>query len=234
MKTHFNNLISSSLLLYLDNRILTNAQSFTNYSSLFYSGRNRFGSYYTYSLPYSQVVYDSSVPSCNVLTGVYLNNSLLTKGQSGYVDFNYDRGEAYFNQAITGTNLSGNYAIKDFSIRLTSESEVSVLLENKFSLRPKTSQTVTGLDGQYTYPAIFIKNKSDMLDPLQFGAGAECNKNNFSIYIFADSLYKLDNIVGTITDLTRTHFGLFSDNEFPFSSLGGLRTGTYDYVSESN
>lgn len=210
--------------------MLTKGQAFTNYGSQFYKNQtDKFYNYYTYSLPFSQIVSDSSIPSANILSGVYLNNSFLTKGQSGYVDFNFSKGEVYFSSPVTGT-LSGNFAIKDFSIKTTDVPESNLLLETKFDIRPKISQTTTGIGGTSTIPAIYIKNNNNKLERFQLGAGNYCDKNNFSLYIFTDSLYSLDAAVGVLTDLTETYFPLLSTNEFPYNAFGGLNSTGYNYT----
>ncbi len=232
MKAQFDNKLESSFLLYLDHQILNKGEAFTNINSLFYKTKDRYSNLFTYSLPYSQIVNDASIPNCNIMTGVYLNGSFITKGQNNFVDVDYSQGKAYFSAPITGI-LSGNYAIKDFNVLSVDKTELELLTETKFTERPKTNQVVTGLgNNTLSYPCILIKNKNSYNEPFEFG-GTDTTKIHMSIYIFSDSLFKLDAVTSIIRDMKNTNFGLLSDNELPFNAFGGLKTGYYDYNSIS-
>lgn len=235
MVPHFNNIISSSFLLYLDNLICRQGQAYTNVGSKFYNNNIRVNNYHAYSLPYAQIVSDSSINGATVMTGLYLNNNFIIKGQSGFIDFNYDKGQAYFSTGLpTGAILSGNFAIKDFNCFLCNVPESTLMFETKFVPRSKINQTPTGLNSnELTYPAVYVKNTSKNITPLAIGGGDEWNKTNFSVYIFADSLFNCDAVKGIIHDSIRDHFGLISPNENSFNLLGGLKTGVYNYLALS-
>ena len=80
MKTSLDNSIMSSMMLFIDNIVCNKAQGYTNHSSIFYSTNNLYNGLYTYSLPFKQIVADSSVSGANVLSGIYVNNTFSSMG----------------------------------------------------------------------------------------------------------------------------------------------------------
>lgn len=234
MKPQFENRLMSSFLLWLDNKILTTGQGFVNNGSLFYNVTSLYNGYYTYANPYGQFVSDFSVPNANVITGVYLNNTFVSKGQSGLVDINYDKGEVYFSNPIT-VNISGNYAVKDFNIRLTNEPEEILIFETKYSLKPKIAKTLSGVPPDIIqYPVIFIKNDGGNNEPFAFG-GLDDTITTITTVIIADSLFNLEAVLGIMKDSAREYIPLINQEEMPFNVLGGYGlSGNYNYTGLIN
>jgi hypothetical protein len=232
MREQFDNVVMANMLLWMDNYVLSRGTAYTNYASNFYQISTRFNGYFTYGLPFGQIVYDQSITGARVPTGVYLDGSFLVTGQSGFAGINYDRGQAYFTGQITGANrISGNYSVKDFEIRLTSEPEETVLFETKYSLRPRVPQTATGFNSdEVGYPVIFLKKNGRYSTPFAFG-GMDNTKITVSAYIFADSQFKLDAIESLIGDACYQYVPLLSVSEMPFNALGSLKSGVFNYNS---
>ena len=97
MKVNYQNTLTSSFLLFLDNQILKKGEAYTNVSSLFYPVTGVYDGYYTYAAPYKQIVSDSSIAGISQLSGVYLNGNFVVPGQSGLVAINHYDGQAIFN-----------------------------------------------------------------------------------------------------------------------------------------
>ena len=230
MTPQFTNQLISSFILWLDNLILKKGSAYTNVGYKFYDVSDIYNPYKTYASPFGQFVADSSITGATIISGVYLNNSFLTTGQSGFIGIDYNRGRVYFNTNITGT-LSGNYAIKDFNIVLTDKPEEVILFETKYSVRPKTNQTITGLnEDQFNYPIIFVKNNGGQNEPLAFG-GMDTTNIDIRLIIMTDSLFTLDAICSILKDSNRLYIPLISAQEMPFNALGGFKSGSYNYNS---
>ena len=147
MKAQFNNTVMSSMLLWFDNKLLSKGEAFTNFSSNFYNVDSQYFGFYTYGAPYKQMIVDTSISGANIISGVYVNGIFTKIGENSLTGINSSQGHLYFNTEINNPNLnlSGNYAVKDFNIFLTSETEEDLLFETQFQLNPKTYQNPTGL-----------------------------------------------------------------------------------------
>ena len=222
------NQVMSSFLLFTDNLLCGTGQAYTNWGSPFYRISGNVNPYYVYSAPYRPFVADSSVPGAVVMSGVYLNNSFIRTGQSGFVDINYDKGLVYFSNPVTG-NLSGNYAVKDFSIVLTNKPEENLLIETKHNLKPKVGDTITGLNlNDIVYPVVYLKDNGGFNEAFSLG-GCEESVTKARIIVLASSLYEKDAVGSLLKDTARSFIGLLTPSEMPFNSLGGFKSGVYNY-----
>tara|TARA_Y100001973_G_scaffold104866_1_gene176002 strand:- start:1540 stop:2367 length:828 start_codon:yes stop_codon:yes gene_type:complete len=228
MKAQFTNKLMSSFLLYLDNTILRVGEAYTNHSSLFYpDATNKFNGYYGYSAPFKQLVSDQSITGATVMSGAYVNSSFTTSN----VHLNHYNGQVYFDSDQGSAKISGNYSVKDFNINMTSKPEHELLFETKLSLRPKTTQTITGLKPeQNTYPAIYVKNMGGTNAPFAFG-GMENTKVNVRCVVLADSVYKQDAVCSILKDVTRDSFKIIEQTSLPFNALGMPATTGYNYTN---
>jgi len=224
MIPQFDNILMTSMLLWLDNKIVTNGQAYTNYQSVFYPLSNMIYGYYTYGAPLKQMVIDSSISGANIISGVYLNGVFITPGQNNLSGINATEGQLYFSQPISNptTALSGNYAIKDYNIYLTSKTEENLLFETQYQINPKTYQNPTGLPiGSETYPVIYLKYQGGKNKPLAFG-GFDQTVGNVRAVILSDSVFSLDAVTSIMRDTSRELIPLIYPNEMPFNSLGSV------------
>lgn len=230
IRAQHDNTVMSSFLLFTDNLLCGTGQAYTNWGSPFYRISGNINNYYTYSAPYRPFVADSSVPGAVVMSGIYLNNSFIRTGQSGFVDINYDKGLVYFSNPVTGS-LSGNYAVKDFSITLTNKPEENILIETKHSLKPRVGDTVTGLNlNDIVYPIVYLKNNGGTNESFSIG-GCEESITKARAIILASSLYERDAVVSILKDTARSFIGQLSPSEMPFNSLGGIKNNVFNYIN---
>ena len=224
MIPQFDNILMTSMLLWLDNKIVTNGQAYTNYQSVFYPLSNMIYGYYTYGAPLKQMVIDSSISGANIISGVYVNGVFTIPGQNNLSGINATEGQLYFSQPISNptTALSGNYAIKDYNIYLTSKTEENLLFETQYQINPKTYQNPTGLAiGSETYPVIYLKYQGGKNKPLAFG-GFDQTIGNVRAVILSDSVFSLDAVTSIMRDTSRELIPLIYPNEMPFNSLGSV------------
>ena len=231
MKVQFNNIVMSSMLLWFDNKLLSKGEAFVNFSSNFYPVESQYFGFYTYGAPYKQMVVDSSISGASIISGIYINNVFSKIGENSLTGINSSQGHLYFTSQINNptTSLSGNYAVKDFNIFLTSETEEDLLFETQFQLNPKTSQNPTGLPlNAETYPVVYLKYQGGDNEPLAFG-GLDKTNINVRAIILSDSIFKLDALTSIFRDTVRTYVPLIYENEMPFNILGSTNNGSFNY-----
>jgi len=230
MKAQFDNRVMSSLLLFVDHKLLDHGEAFDNHSSYFTEANQTYANYFNYSAPFKQLVSDVSIDGANVMTGVYLDDSFIIPGQSGLNSIDYKNGQVNFTQQITGNNrISGNYAVKEFNTYLTTLSEEEILFESKYHVKPKTHQTTTGLaPSAQTFPAIFVKNVSSENVPFSFG-GTDQTNFNARLVVLADSAYNLDAACSILKDVVKSNV-YFIQDELPYNALGAYTGVAYNYT----
>ena len=232
MKSQLNNLAMTSMLFWFDNKLLTKGEAFTNHSSYFWPIDVNYYGFYTYGAPFKQMVIDESVPNANIISGVYINNVFTRVGQNYLSGINASQGQLYFTQPVSNasTSISGNYAVKDFNVYLTSETEEDLLFETQFQLQPKTYQNPTGLPSNVeTYPAIYLKYQGGNNEPLAFG-GLDKTNINVRAIVLSDNIFKLDAVTSIFRDTARSLVPLMYDNEMPFNALGSCTGDCFNYL----
>lgn len=228
MKIQFDNLVTSSMMLFIDNKLCSKGEAFTNYSGQIYPIQSSYYSYNTYALPFRQIIADSSISGANIMSGVYIGNTFTPVNSGNLVGINHYRGQAYISGAAGG-NLSGRYAVKDFNIYLTNKPEEEILFETQYRIRPKIAQSLTGLaDNVETIPSIFIKNNGSMNDPFAFG-GVKNSMLDIRVIVLADNLYNLDAVCSILRDTANTFVYTIESSDLGLDNLGNFTSGYYNY-----
>ena len=233
MKSQYENRVLSSFLLWFDHTLLEKGEAFTNHGSKFYEVDGLYYGYNAYGAPFKQFVTDESISNATVISGVYVDGSTSSDfhktGEANLVNINYNEGQVYFSADQGSDVISGNYAIKDFNVYLTSKAEQELLFEDKIDLRPPATQTETGLASNVaTYPAVFIKNNGGENTPWALG-GQDATKTNVRAIALADSQFDLDALCSIFKDQARVSVPILPEEKFPFDALGGLKSGVYNY-----
>jgi hypothetical protein len=227
------NLVNSSFLLWLDNYILEKGEGYTSTNSQFYSISQTYNNLFTYASPYQPIVADADIT--DPPTGIYVNGVFYNRGDGGFVDFNYAKGQAYFSTKPAGI-VSGDFAVKDINILPLDISEDRLLFETKFDLRSKVNQTLSGLKSDaYTYPAAYVKCEYGRNEPFSFG-GMDLSQTYVGVFLFCDSQYQLDAIKSILQDSAHTYVPLLTIDKFPYNIYGGLKeTGSnFNYDTTVN
>jgi hypothetical protein len=231
MKAQLDNILMSSMIMWMDHVILKRGEAFKNNNTNFYPVTNIYNGFYTYGLPFNQIVCDSSIPNCQILSGVNVNNVFKKIGEANLTAINPNEGQVYFsaNQTAAHNDLVGFYAVKDFNIYLTNSPDEEILFESQYKVRPKTIQTAAGLPIEtITYPCIFLKNNGGENKPFAFG-GQDNTQSLVRAIILADNLFNLDAVCGILKDTAREYVPLIRNS--PFNNFGGLNNGHYNYDS---
>ena len=221
MRPQFLNLAHSSFLLFLNNYILKRGSGVAPVSSKFYPIGQSINGVYTYAAPYQPIVYDSSI--CQPMTGVYINSQPIQRGVSGFIDINYQKGEVYFNNNVNQYQVSGDYMVAEIQVLPLTVSEEKLLLETKFNLRNKTTQTLSGLNSDsYTYPSIYVKGFKSDNTPYAFG-GEELSDTTIGLFLLMSNSYQLDAIKSILTDMEQELVPFLTQDQFPFDIYGGFK-----------
>lgn len=231
MKAQFNNIAMTSVLFWFDNKLLTQGEAYTNHSSFFYPVNSLFYGYYTYGAPFKQLVVDESISGANIISGVYISGNWTPIGEGDLSGINSAQGQLYFSSPVANpsSSISGNYAVKDFNVYITSETEEDLLFETQFQLNPKTYQNPTGLPtNAQTYPVVFLKYQGGSNKPLAFG-GLDTTTLNVRAIIISDNIFKLDALSSIFRDTYNTLIPLIYQEEMPFDPLGSCGCTGFNY-----
>ena len=234
MKIQYDNRVMSSLLLYIDHYICQKGEGFTNTNSYFYPVSQTYSNLFNYAAPYKQLVADESVAGATVMKSVYIDSGgsfeSFNVGQSGVSAIDHNDGIIQTSVQITGDNrISGDFAVKDFNIYLTNKAEEQILFETKYKLKPKVSQTLSGLPPDTeTYPAIFVKNISSQNRPGYYG-GTDLTSVGVRAVVLADSAYSLDAVCSILADRSKTMVKLIEE-KLPFNAVGAYTGQSYNYT----
>lgn len=233
MKINFQNILTSSFLLFLDNLILKKGEAHSPVSSSFYPISGVYDGYYTYAAPYKQIVNDVSISGIQQLSGVYLNNTFIVPGQSGLVAINHQDGQVIFNSNKNAYTISGNYSIKDFNVYLTDKSEETILFTTKIENKNRKPQTLRGLGSdEITYPAVFVRFDNSMNDPFAFG-GTDMTKVELRTIIMANSMFSLDAVCGILRDSAHDFFFLVKNSDLNMNAMSAYTGSSYNYSGVS-
>jgi hypothetical protein len=242
MKVQYENKVMSSMLLYVDHKVLRVGEAYTNHSGYLYETQPGYlykdasTNFYIYSAPFKQLVSDSSITGATLASGMFVGAAHYGPSASlgpKLYSINHSQGHFYTRNQISQTGVnprqSAAYSVKDFNVYLTSMPEEELLFETKIHLRPRITNPNTGLSPHsQTYPAIFLKNMGGFNEPFAFG-GTDTTVTNVRAVVLADSAFHLDAVCSIFKDCVRDSIPLISAGDLSFDALGGSASG-YNYT----
>ena len=227
MKAQYENLLMSSMMLYIDHLICKEGEGYKNFSSKFYPTQKKFNQYHSLSLPYKQIIADTSVTGANVLQGVTIDGAFKTVGESGLAGILHHKGTLLFDIDMSGHDVVGNFAVKDFNVYITTKAEHELLFKTAKQVNPKLAQTEEGLDpNTEAYPAIFLKNMGGLNEEFSFG-GIDNNITNVRAVVLASSAFNLDAVCSLLKRSAHKHIKIL--NNLPFNAIGAYTNVSFDY-----
>ena len=170
MKAQLDHKILSSFILYLDHELQSKGEGHQNVIAQFYPAYTDSSNRYVYTTSYRPLCNDVSISGANVLSGVYLNNTYVTIGQSGLTGINHYKGALYFTGRLpANTTISGLAARKEFTVKMTNKQEWKVLFDTYQSTDNEHPVPNTGipLDTE-TSPIVFIHARNQENKPFGF------------------------------------------------------------------
>jgi len=232
MKEQFQHKLTTSFFLWFDNFLLNKGEAFSNKTGeFFYYDDPRIDSdYKAYGSPYKQWVTDSSITGATMPTGVYVGGNF--SGRNDTVVLDFENGRALLGGNNTGLAVTGEFAVKDFNVYITNDTEEDLVVENKYVVNSRLPS------GPYTYiqpyddvvPAVFISSSDASNTPFALG-GMQDTKVNMKAVILAEDTYQLDGVLSIFMDSIDECITPIPMTGYPITELGDLKDNSYNYTS---
>ena len=233
MIEQFQHKLTTSFSLWFDNFLLTKGEAFSNKTGqLFYYSDPRLDTRYkAYGSPYKQWVTDSSIAGATIPTGV----SVVGAGTSGRDDgvvFDFDNGRALFSGENTSMTVTGEFAVKDFNVYLTNDTEDDLIVENKYVINSRLPSAEDGAIAPYddVVPAIFLSVAQSENEAFALG-GMQTTKVQAKAVILAEDTYQLDGVLSIFMDSVDEVISSIPMSGYPINELGDLKDDTFNYTT---
>ena len=235
MKPQYQHELMTSFLLWFDNHLLQKGEAYSNQTGqLYHFNDTRLpDSYKVYASSYKQWVNDSSVDGD---TNPIIPSSFNGSGRSDHIIFDFENGRIIETGGNFGTSetITGTFAVKDFNVYLTNDTEEDLILENKFQLNSRYSQTPSGVEPyDQMAPAIFINSEFMQNEGFAFG-GEDLTKNTIKAVVLAENNYQLDGALSIFADTARKSFTKIPFTGHPSTEYGDVKNGSYFYTGLKN
>jgi len=232
MIEQFQHKLTSSFFLWFDNFLLKKGEAYSNKTGeLFNYADPRLDSrYVAYGSPYKQWVTDSSIAGAVIPTGVSVVGAG-TSGRDNGVVFDFENGRALFSGSNTSMTVTGEFAVKDFNVYLTNDTEDDLIVENKYVVNSRLPS------GPLTYiepyddvvPAIFLSVSQAENAPFALG-GMQETKVQAKAVILAEDTYQLDGVMSIFMDSVDEVIAAIPMSGYPITELGDLKGGSFNYT----
>lgn len=236
MKPQFQHQVVTSFALFLENVIMFKGAAFQNKddANFYYMPDDRLDpNYLSFSSAHKQWVTDDHIKrehKANIIDGVTVDGFYIKRGNQG-IQYDFDNGRILVPRAIASTSsvIQGSYAVKDFNMYITDQTEEELLLESQFDNNSRFDQIGQGIKpyDQVT-PAIFMSYEGSRNVPFAFG-GQDTTISTIRCVVFAEDSYQLDGLFSILNDLKYSNFANVGFNEHPLDEFGNLKNGNYDY-----
>ena len=232
MIEQFQHKLTSSFFLWFDNFLLKKGEAYSNKTGeLFNYADPRLDSrYVAYGSPYKQWVTDSSISGAVIPTGVSVVGAG-TSGRDNGVVFDFENGRALFSGSDTGMTVTGEFAVKDFNVYLTNDTEDDLVVENKYTVNSRLPS------GPLTYiepyddvvPAIFLSVSQAENSPFALG-GMQETKVQAKAVVLAEDTYQLDGVMSIFMDSVDEVIAAIPMSGYPITEFGDLKGGSFNYT----
>lgn len=231
MKPQYQHQVMTSFLLWFDHELLTEGQAYSNKTgTLHYFDDSRLPSHHkVYASPYKQWVTDSSVAGD---VAPIIPTSFMGSGRSDKIIFDFENGRIIETGSQFNTNetITGTFAVKDFNIYLTNDTEEDLILESKFVNNSRYSDSETGIKPyDQATPAIFLNNEITQNVPFAFG-GEDETQMTIKAVVLAENQYQLDGVLSIFADSVQKSISMINFTGHPSTEYGDLKEGGYYYT----
>lgn len=235
--------LASSFMLWFDNYLLTKGQAYTNTTGRFYNYTDERlpSTYSVFGSQYKQWVSDSSITGATIPSGVYVGGTFYGRATGANNDsatriLDFDNGRALVSGLATGSTVTGSFAVKDFNIYYSNDTEEDLLVEKKFVINKRI-----GSNEEISYiapydqvvPAVYICNASSVNKPFAFG-GMDQTVTNLNAVVVAENPYQLDGILSIFADSFNEVIVDVPFDNYPYTEYGDLKSGYYNYQDLKN
>ena len=233
MKPQYQHKVLTSFVLWFDNFLLQQGEAYSNKTGqLYYMEDDRLpSSYVRYSSPYKQWVTDSSITGS---TNPTIPTSIMGSGRSDNFIFDFENGGIiHTGSSSIGSNqtITGTFAVKDFNVYVTNDTEEDLILEKKFKKNSRYGGSeTTGIDPyDQATPAIFINNEVARNVPFAFG-GEDQTRMTIKAVVLAENTYQLDGVLSIFADSRHKNINLIPFTGHPATEYGDIDGGSYNYT----
>jgi hypothetical protein len=235
MIEQFQHKATNSFMLWFDNYLLKKGQAYANKSGSFYqySDDRLDDRFKAFGSPYKQWVNDSSIAGATVPSGVYVGGTFQPRSSSLLLDFT--NGRALISGVASTASVSGSFAVKDFSIYFTNDSEEDLIVDKKYAPNSRVSSGSESYILPYdnVVPAIFLSSQSINNEPFAFG-GEDTTEIQMKAVVMAENSYQLDGALSIFADSFNEVFPSIPFSGNPTTEYGDVKNGSYSYDSLKN
>ena len=241
MKAQFQHNLTTSFFLWFDNFLLTKGEAYSNKTGdFFYYDDPRADSTYTvFGSPYKQWVTDSSITGATMPSGVFVGGSFSGRNTDGGtytgVVLDFDNGRVLASGTPTGATVTGSFAVKDFSLYFTNDTEEDLIVENKYKVNSRLPSASYGYIPPYddVVPAIFLSAADTQNKPYAFG-GLQQTEVLMKAVVLAEDPYQLDGVLSIFLDSVDEVIPNIPFTGYPLTELGDLKGDSYNYTTVKN
>jgi len=235
MIEQFHHKFINSFFLWFDNYLLTKGQAYTNTTGTFfnYDDERLAPEYKVFGSAYKQWVNDSSIAGAVIPSGIYANNSFSGRNPNLILDF--ENGRVLSKNLSAQTPITGSFAVKDFNIYFSNETEEDLIIENKYN----TNSRIILNDENYiepydqVIPAIFLSLDGASNKGFALG-GMEETTISAKAVILSENNYQLDGVLSIFADSRNEVFSMIPMSSHPTNEFGDLKSGYYSYADLKN
>ena len=225
MKPQYQHEVLTSFMLWFDNHLLTKGEAYSNKTgTLYYFDDSRLpDNYKVYASPYKQWVNDSSVTGS---TNPIIPTAFMGSGRNDGVIFDFENGRIIETGGNFGTSstITGTFAVKDFNVYVSDETEEDLILESKFILNSRYNDSETGIKPyDKVIPAVFVNSENVQNVPYAFG-GEDETRTSIKAVVLAENNYQLDGVLSIFADLTKSNITPIPFSGHPSTEYGDLKT----------
>jgi hypothetical protein len=244
MIEQYHHKVTNSFILWFDNYLLDKGQAYSNKTGVkfeSYEDARLDSSYQAYGSPYKQWVTDSSITGATIPNGVTVGNTPSgaynpsITGRAGNLALDFENGRALVNGSNTNYDITCDFAVKDFNVYFTNETEEDLIVENKYEINSRIYSEPETFIQPYdqVVPAIFITTSTSQNKGFAFG-GMEETTITINASVLAEDSYQLDGVLSIFNDSRNECFAMIPMSEHPFNEFNDLKSGSYNYKTLSD
>jgi len=129
-----------------------------------------------------------------------------------------------------GDVITGTFAVKDFNIYVSDETEEDLILESKFIVNSRYNDSETGVKPyDKVVPAVFINTEGIQNVPYAFG-GEDETRTSVKAVVLAENNYQLDGVLSIFADSTKKFITPIPFTGYPTTEYGDLKDGGFNYT----
>ncbi len=218
-------------MLWFDHELLQEGEAYSNKTgTLFAQSDSRLpNDFISLQSNYKQWVNDSSITGEE---NPVIPTDFQGSGRSDNIIFDFENGRIIETGTVfsAGDTLTGTFAVKDFNIYLTNETEEDLIIENRFKINSRygTSE-ISGLEPyDQVVPAIFLNSEYMRNEGFAFG-GEDKTTNIVKAVIVSDNEYQLDGALSIFADSARKVVPKIPFSGHPSTEYGDIKGGSYNY-----